>query len=246
MSVEFWYSKIQFVLLAFKVKKAERLNEIVHHLRRMHQAITAESLATVFEVSPRTIYRDIQDLVNAGTPITGEAGVGYVIDKQYHLPPIMFDPDEIEAIALGISMVSNWTDEAFAKKAKSAYCKIQATLTAPMINELTQISTFSAPSRYKIPWTVNFTEVRECIRRKRYVSFTYYDLDEHQTERTIRPLALISFSPVWLLGGWCELRQDFRNFRLDRIKRFTQLGSCFRDEKGKALADYLKTSNDRV
>ena len=228
------------------MRKAERLNEIVHYLRRMHQAITADTLADTFEVSSRTIYRDIQDLINAGTPITGEAGVGYIINKQYHLPPIMFDADEIEAIALGISMVSNWTDEAFAQKAKSAYCKIQATLTAPMLHELTQISTFSAPSRYKIPWKVNFTEVRECIRRKKYVNFTYCDLDDHQTERTIRPLALISFSPVWLLGGWCELRQDFRNFRLDRIKHFTQLNSCFRDEKGKTLVDYLKTSSDGV
>lgn len=226
------------------MRKAERLNEIVHHLRRMHQAITAETLAEVFEVSPRTIYRDIQDLINAGTPITGEAGVGYMIDKQYHLPPIMFDADEIEAIALGISMVSNWTDEAFAEKAKSAYCKIQATLTAPMIHELTQISTFSAPSRYKIPWKVNFTEVRECIRRKHFVSFNYLDLDKQTTQRTIRPLALISFSPVWLLVGWCELRQDFRNFRLDRITDFTKSAQHFKDEKGKALADYLKHHND--
>ncbi|MCP4234650.1 MAG: YafY family transcriptional regulator, partial [Aestuariibacter sp.] len=199
------------------MRKAERLNEIVHHLRRMHQAVTADTLAALFEVSPRTIYRDIQDLMDSGIPITGEAGVGYVIDKQYHLPPIMFDADEIEAIALGIGMVSNWTDAAFARKAKSAYEKIQATLTAPMVQELTQISTFSAPSRYKIPWKVNFTEVRECIRRKQFVTFSYLDLSDQVTERTIRPLALISFSPIWLLAGWCEMRQNFRNFRLDRI-----------------------------
>ena len=203
------------------MRKAERLNEIVHHLRRMHQAVTADTLAALFEVSPRTIYRDIQDLMDSGIPITGEAGVGYVIDKQYHLPPIMFDADEIEAIALGIGMVSNWTDAAFARKAKSAYEKIQATLTAPMIHELTQISTFSAPSRYKIPWKVNFTEVRECIRRKQFVTFSYLDLSDQVTERTIRPLALISFSPIWLLAGWCEMRQNFRNFRLDRISDFS-------------------------
>lgn len=223
------------------MRKAERLNEIVHHLRRMHQAITAHTLAHVFEVSPRTIYRDIQDLIDAGVPITGEAGVGYMIDKKYHLPPIMFDADEIEAIALGIEMVSNWTDETFARKAKSAYQKIQATLTAPMIHELTQISTFSAPSHYKIPWEVNFTEIRECIRRKQYVSFHYIDLNNRESERTIRPLALISFSPVWLLAGWCELRQDFRNFRLDRVSQFNALAQRFSDEKGKTLSDYLKT-----
>ena len=228
------------------MRKAERLNEIVHHLRRMHQAVTADTLAALFEVSPRTIYRDIQDLMDSGIPITGEAGVGYVIDKQYHLPPIMFDADEIEAIALGIGMVSNWTDAAFARKAKSAYEKIQATLTAPMIHELTQISTFSAPSRYKIPWKVNFTEVRECIRRKQFVTFSYLDLSDQLTERTIRPLALISFSPIWLLAGWCEMRQNFRNFRLDRISDFSASPQRFRDEKGKALSDYLKEQDECV
>ena len=228
------------------MRKAERLNEIVHHLRRMHQAVTADTLAALFEVSPRTIYRDIQDLMDSGIPITGEAGVGYVIDKQYHLPPIMFDADEIEAIALGIGMVSNWTDAAFARKAKSAYEKIRATLTAPMVHELTQISTFSAPSRYKIPWKVNFTEVRECIRRKQFVTFSYLDLSDQVTERTIRPLALISFSPIWLLAGWCEMRQNFRNFRLDRISDFSVSPQRFRDEKGKALSDYLKEQDDCV
>ncbi|WP_338518564.1 helix-turn-helix transcriptional regulator [Alteromonas gracilis] len=228
------------------MRKAERLNEIVHYLRRMHRATTARVLADTFEVSERTIYRDIQDLMDTGIPITGEAGVGYLIDKTYHLPPIMFDADEIEAIALGIGMVSNWTDDTFAEKAKSAYRKIQATLTAPMLHELTQISTFSAPSHYKIPWEVNFTEVRECIRQKQFVSFCYIDLKERITKRTIRPLALISFSPVWLLTGWCEKRANFRNFRLDRISQFSAEGKRFRDEKGKTLADYLAlTENDQ-
>lgn len=226
------------------MRKAERLNEIVHHMRRMHHAVTAQTLAHTFEVSERTIYRDIQDLMDSGTPITGEAGVGYVIDKKYHLPPIMFDVDEIEAIALGIGMVSNWTDNAFAQKAKSAYQKIQATLTAPILNELTQISTFSAPSRYKIPWEVNFTEVRECIRRKHFVSFHYLDLKDQTSTRTIRPLALISFSPIWLLAGWCEIRQDFRNFRLDRISQFCVTSERFSDEKGKTLSDYLILTKD--
>ncbi|MAD17995.1 MAG: transcriptional regulator [Alteromonadaceae bacterium] len=222
------------------MRKAERLNDIVHHLRRMHQAVTAQTLAETLEVSHRTIYRDIQDLIDSGVPILGEAGVGYVIDKKYHLPPIMFDADELEAIALGIGMVSNWTDKKFAEKAQSAYKKIQATLPAPLISELHQISTFSAPSRYKIPWVVNFTEVRECIRRKHLVSFTYTDLSEQQSQRTIRPLALISFSPIWLLAGWCELRGAYRNFRLDRISEFAKLNTRYQDEKDKSLATYLK------
>ncbi|WP_340677688.1 YafY family protein [Paraglaciecola sp.] len=221
------------------MRKAERLNDIVHHLRRMHQAVTANTLAEAFEVSPRTIYRDIQNLMDTGVPISGEAGVGYVIDKSYHLPPIMFDADEIEAIALGIGMVGNWTDEQFAAKAQSAFKKIQATLPAPLINELHQISTFSAPSHYKIPWEVSFTQVRECIRRKNKVQFSYLDLQQQTTLRTIWPLALISFSPVWLLAGWCELRQSFRNFRLDRISEFVPVNNRYPNEKDKNLRAYL-------
>jgi len=221
------------------MRRAERLNDIVHHLRRMHQAVTAHTLAETFEVSPRTIYRDIQNLIDAGVPINGEAGVGYVIDKRYHLPPIMFDADELEAIALGIGMVGNWTDEQFAAKAQSAFKKIQATLPAPLIHELHQISTFSAPSHYKIPWEVSFTQVRECIRRKNKIQFSYLDLQQQISQRTIWPLALISFSPVWLVAGWCELRQSFRNFRLDRISEFVSLDVRFANEKDKNLHAYL-------
>ena len=221
------------------MRRAERLNDIVHHLRRMHQAVTANTLAETFEVSPRTIYRDIQNLIDSGVPISGEAGVGYVIDKRYHLPPIMFDADELEAIALGIGMVGNWTDAEFAAKAQSAFKKIQATLPAPLIHDLHQISTFSAPSHYKIPWEVSFTQVRECIRRKSKVQFSYLDLQQQTTQRTIWPLALISFGPVWLVAGWCELRQSFRNFRLDRISEFVALESRYANEKDKNLHAYL-------
>lgn len=221
------------------MRRAERLNDIVHYLRRMHQAVTADTLAESFEVSPRTIYRDIQNLIDSGVPINGEAGVGYVIDKRYHLPPIMFDADELEAIALGIGMVGNWTDEHFAAKAQSAFKKIQATLPAHLIQELHQISTFSAPSNYKIPWEVSFTQVRECIRRKNKVQLSYLDLQQRTTQRTIWPLALISFSPVWLLAGWCELRQSFRNFRLDRISDFIPSVIRYPNEKDKNLSAYL-------
>lgn len=222
------------------MRKADRLNEIVHFLRRMRHAVTAGVLAQHFEVSVRTVYRDIQDLQDSGIPIMGEAGVGYIIDKSYHLPPIMFDAQEVEAISLGIGMVCNWTDEHYAKKARSAFRKIQATLSAQMLEELAQIATFSAPSTYKIPWQVGFTQIRECIRRKQKVSFDYLDLKQVSSHRIVRPLALTSFSPVWLLTAWCETRQAFRNFRIDRISGFTQLDSYFKEEKDKNLATYLK------
>lgn len=223
------------------MRRADRLLKIVHYLRRMRHAVTAERIADHFGICKRTVYRDIQDLMNSGVPIHGEAGVGYLIDKQYHLPPVMFDPDELEAIALGVTMVRNWTDEQFAAKAESALEKIQAVIPDSLLRELEQLSTYSVKSSARIPWEVSFSGIRECIRKKRRIRFTYTDLKERQSTRTVRPLALIFFGPVWLLVSWCEQRRDFRNFRLDRIQKLDITGEPFQDEKDKNLAAYLKT-----
>lgn len=219
------------------MRRADRLIKMVHYLRRMRRAVTAERIASDFDICKRTVYRDIQDLMNSGVPIHGEAGVGYLIDKKYHLPPVMFDPDELEAIALGISMVSNWTDERFAEKARSAMEKIQAVVSDNLLHELEQVATFSAESQAKIPWEVNFSELRECIRHKQKVAFTYNDLKGNTTTRKVRPLALVFFGPVWLLTAWCEKRRDTRHFRLDRIRNLQVTGEVFRIEKDKFSAE---------
>jgi predicted DNA-binding transcriptional regulator YafY len=212
----------------------------------MRRAVTAQRIADDFGICQRTVYRDIHDLMNSGIPIYGEAGVGYVIDKKYHLPPVMFDADELEAIALGIGMVRNWTDNHFAQKAQSAYEKIQAALPDNLLIELEQLATHSMPSMSKIPWRVDFTEIRECIRKKKKIYFTYIDLKERLTHRTVRPLSLIFFGPAWLLVGWCEKRKDFRSFRLDRIQEIEITEKTFKDEKGKTLQDYVDCSENKT
>ncbi len=223
------------------MRRADRLMQVVHFLRRQRQAVTAQRIAEKFSVCARTVYRDIQDLLNAGVPIFGEAGVGYVIDKGYHLPPLMFDAEEIEALALGIGMVRSWTDEAFAAKADSAFEKIQAALPANRLHELEQLSTFSMASAAKVPWRIDFSEFRECIRRRRCIRFDYSDQHGGTSRRTVRPLALVFFGPVWLLIAWCELRRDFRNFRLDRIDNARISGAQFKDEADKNLAAFVAT-----
>jgi len=222
------------------MRRADRLIKIVHYLRRMRHAVTAQKLAEDFDICQRTVYRDIQDLMNSGVPIYGEAGVGYVIDKKYHLPPVMFDFDELEAIALGINMVCNWTDEKFSEKANSALEKIQAVLSDSLLRDMSQLTTTSVESRSKIPWQVSFSDIRECIREKRKIRFDYLDLKGKATKRRIRPLSMVFFGPVWLVIGWCETRKDFRNFRLDRISELKITEQIFRDERGKTLKDYLR------
>ncbi len=225
------------------MRRADRLIRIVHFIRGRRRAVTARRIAEEFEICTRTVYRDIQDLMDSGTPISGEAGVGYMIDKHYYLPPVTFDPEELEAIGLGISMVRHWTDARFAKKADSAFDKIQAVLPANLQGELEQITTYSIPNQVgpnqsELPWTVSFSDLRECIRVRRKIHIRYTDELQRDTFRTLRPLALIFCSPIWLLATWCEKRHDFRNFRLDRIQTVEFGEDVFEDEADKNLTAY--------
>ena len=221
------------------MRRADRLIRLVHFLRRRRRAVTAKRIAEEFDICTRTVYRDIQDLMDSGVPITGEAGVGYVIDKQYYLPPVTFDADELEAIGLGISMVRQWTDDKFAAKANDAFEKIQAVLPANLQGELMQITTYSMPTRPILPWTVSFSGLRECIRTRRKINIEYSDEVKQNSSRTLRPLALIFSSPVWLLASWCEKRKDFRHFRLDRIRTLRYCEETFDDEQDKNLMAYM-------
>lgn len=221
------------------MRRADRLMKLVHFLRRRRRAVTAKRIAEEFDICTRTVYRDIHDLMDSGVPISGEAGVGYVIDKQYYLPPVTFDADELEAIGLGISMVRQWTDEEFASKANNAFEKILAVLPASLQGELEQITTFSMPTKPELPWTVSFSGIRECIRKRRKIRIDYSDQEQQNTSRTVRPLALVFFSPVWLLTSWCEKRNDFRHFRLDRIRTLEYCDERFDDEQDKSLTAYM-------
>ncbi|MFQ3244231.1 MAG: putative DNA-binding transcriptional regulator YafY [Arenicella sp.] len=226
------------------MRRADRLIKITHFLRQRRRAVTAKKIAEAFEICTRTVYRDIQCLMDAGVPISGEAGVGYLIDKQYYLPPITFDADELEAIGLGISMVRQWTDNKFASKAESAFEKIQAVLPSSLQGELQQITTYAIPTRPPIPWIISFSELRECIRTRRMIRITYTDEADQNTTRTLRPLALFFFSPVWLLASWCEKRNDFRNFRLDRIQGWRICEDIFEDDTNKNLTAYMAKNED--
>lgn len=222
-------------------RKSDRLFRIVTLLQGRRTALTAARIAEQLEVSIRTVYRDIQDLMMSGVPIVGEAGTGYMLDRRYHLPPIMFDDEEIECLVLGMAMVGSWTDAATAGIARRTLAKLRGTMGDAQRESLGSAALFAPQSANKPPWTIDFTEIRRCVRERIKVRIAYGDEAGAQTERTVRPLALAFFGPVWVMTGWCELRQDFRNFRLDRIGRMAILDAPFRQEKGKTLHDYLKS-----
>lgn len=221
------------------MRRADRLFQLVQYLRRRRRAVPARVVAEDFGVCTRTIYRDLRDLMDSGVPIRGEPGVGYELDRGYYLPPVTFTLDELEAISLGISMVKNWTDDEFGQRADGALERIRNALPIELAERSHELALHSMPSDSKRPWTVSFSEVRRSILEKRKLRIAYCDLKEQRTRRTIRPLSLVFFGPVWLLVSWCERRKDFRNFRLDRIASIKVL-DVFADEPDKSLKCYIE------
>jgi predicted DNA-binding transcriptional regulator YafY len=220
------------------VRRADRLFRLVQVLRARRFA-TAKSLAEALEVSERTVYRDVRDLSLSGVPIEGEAGVGYALRRDFDMPPLMFDFEEIEALTAGARMVQAWSSPTLAKAAQSAFDKIAAALPADKRIAMDRTRLY-APSFHVDRETGKVLDVmREAIVESRRLGFQYKDEGGMGTERKVRPLGLYFWGQRWTLAAWCEMREDFRNFRLDRAANVA-IGNRFPDEAGKRLDDFLR------
>ncbi len=220
------------------MRRADRLFSLLLELRR-GRVVTARRLAERLEVSERTVYRDIADLQGSGIPIAGEAGIGYQL-RGFDLPPLMFDRDEVEAMVLGARVVEAWGDGELAGAAASAIAKIEAALPRGRAHLVEETRLYSPQFGERRADRLPLHRLRQAIRERRKVGLSYADEARRESERTVRPLALAFHPPVWLLISWCELRRDFRNFRLDRIANCEATGESFADEPGRTLADYLR------
>ncbi len=221
------------------MRRADRLFEIIQHLRRK-PTVRARELSEWLEVSERTIYRDIRDLISSGVPIDGEAGVGYVLRPGFDLPPLMFKEQEIEALVLGARMVEAWTDSELALAATDAIAKIEAVIPDGLRNYMANTALLAPESAGIEPIRCDLAGLRRAIRSRHKVRFHYTDVLQQGTHRTVRPLSLAYFGPVWILAAWCELREDFRTFRVDRMDDFEEIEERFAAERGKTLQDFLK------
>jgi predicted DNA-binding transcriptional regulator YafY len=221
------------------VRRADRLFEIIQFMRR--NALTrARDLSNALEVSERTIYRDIQDLIASGVPIEGEAGVGYVLKAGFDLPPLMFTEAEIEALVLGARIVESWADAELAAAASNVIAKVEAVIPDRLRSYMANTALLAPAQHAMEPLNFDFAELRHALRHQLKVHMHYHDFAARGSQRTVRPLSLAYFGPIWLLAGWCELRVDFRTFRLDRIETLTVGPERFRNEPGKTLHDFLK------
>jgi predicted DNA-binding transcriptional regulator YafY len=198
------------------MRKSERLFQLVNLLRGRRTAITAEQLSDVMEVSVRTIYRDIQALTLSGVPVDGEAGIGYMLRSGYQLPPLMFDFDEMQALLLGARMVEAWTDPDLAAGAKRAVQKIRAVLPEPLLIQADR-------QAYRVPTLSpqqqlgeTHRTIRHACEQQQILKLHYADAEGKKSERRIWPLGMFFWGERWTLVAWCEIRQDYRNFRFDR------------------------------
>ena len=225
------------------MRRADRLFQIVQHLRG-GRLVTAAQLAERLEVSERTIYRDIADLQSTGVPIDGEAGVGYVLRAGYDLPPLMFTQNEIVALVAGARLVRAWGGASMARAAEEALVKIEAVLPEAERDRPGQVEIHAFGLEMTPEVRARIDEIEAAVVARHRLDMAYADAEGRETERTVRPLGLWFWGKVWTLVGWCELRDDFRMFRLDRIGRMDVDTAPFRPERGKTLADFYRLMED--
>lgn len=198
------------------MSRSARLLDLVQILRRHRQPVSGQVLADDLQVSLRTLYRDINTLIGQGAPIDGEAGIGYVLKPGYLLPPLMFAEDEIEALVLGSRWVVKNGDRQLADAAANALAKISAVLPDHLRDEAETSGLVAGPSRIELA-PIDLGDLRSALRRERKVDFTYRDAEGKPSTRVVWPIAVTFYDRVRVLAAWCELRQDYRHFRLDRM-----------------------------
>lgn len=222
------------------MRRAERLFRLVNEMRARGVS-RAEDLAAHFEVSVRTIYRDIAHLQGSGLPIEGEAGIGYLLRPGFDLPSLTFTFDQVDALAIGLSFVESTGDPTLAEAAREVRAKLQASLPQPESRKLADAPYFAFRRGGRASPFAKL--LRIAIRQKAIVQMSYADGEGKQSKRRVRPLAVWSFTDGWMFAAWCELRVDFRTFRFDRIIDLELTGDRFDEDEAQGLRAYIGTQH---
>lgn len=226
------------------MRRADRLFQIVEHLRRK-PVVTAAELSSSLEVSVRTIYRDMDDLSASGIPLRAEAGMGYALAKGYDLPPLMFTQGELEALEIAARLLASRTDPELKAAAESALAKISEVLPHTLKRGREPLPVY-APDYFIDPrFTAPMADLRRALREQRKIRVDYRKENGEESQRTLRPLAIIYWGKSWTLVGWCEWRNDFRHFRLDRMQVWTLTDDNFQAETGKTYQDFLRQMEEK-
>ncbi len=227
------------------MNRIDRLHAILTHLQSKKR-VTAQEIADRFNMSLRTVYRDIKALDESGVPVIGEAGSGYTIMEGYRLPPVMFTQEEAAALLLGGKLAAHMTDASVKKHFETALFKIKAVLRTTDKEQMDMLSDHIEIIRSRVPEeeapSQHLTALQKAIADKRSIFILYHsNYNEEVSERVIEPIGLCHYSANWHLIGWCRLRNGYRDFRVSRIKRLQLKDEQFDISVHPSLQDYIKT-----
>jgi len=227
------------------MRRADRLFDIIQILRTASHPITAAALAEKLEVTVRTIYRDIAALQGSRVPIEGAPGLGYVMRRGFDLPPLMFTTEEIDAIAVGVRLLRRLRDRKLQEAAESVLGKLSAVVPPPLQSQLVAAPLYVSDGSAPAVTGIDLSQLRSAIRETRKLAITYIDEEGRHTQRRIWPIAMAYYVDVTLVGAWCELRNDFRHFCVDRILASDVLDERFAADSGRLAAEWLALRKDR-
>jgi len=234
------------------MNRIDRLTAILIQLQSQ-KVVTADEIADRFEISTRTVYRDVKALMEAGVPIGSEAGTGYFIVDGYHLPPVMFTQDEAGAMLLAGKLIDKLTDKSVRQAYSSALLKIKAVLHAAEKDHLENLdssvevfmrnrSEANASSEFPNHFMI---AIQRAVAAKTVLKITYTNQQEESTKREVEPLGVCYYSMAWHLIGWCRFRKEYRDFRSDRIRDLVDTGQSFKDSHHITLLEYFRTQEHR-
>ena len=219
------------------MRRAERLFRLVNEMRT-RGVVRAIELAEKFEVSVSTIYRDIAHLQASGLPIDGEAGVGYLLRPGFDLPNVTFTHDQIDALAIGLAFAERIGDQHLSLAAQEVRAKIQAGLPEPETRKLADAPYFSLHPKFRV--SPYMALIRRAIREQYVVNIEYRDSEGRCSERRLRPLVVWNLTDGWMFSAWCELREDFRTFRSDRILSLSMTRERFEEDENTGLNAFFE------
>jgi predicted DNA-binding transcriptional regulator YafY len=227
------------------MRRSDRLFDIIQRLRTASRPTTAAALAEELEVTPRTVYRDIATLQARRVPIEGAAGVGYVLRKGFDLPPLMFTIDEVEAIAVGARLVRRLKDPKLQEAPDAVLAKVTVVVPERLRQHIADAPVYVSPGMTAEAEGADLAEVRAAIRDSRKLYIAYADEQGRRTNRVIWPIAMAYYVDVTLVGAWCELRADYRNFRVERIQSSKVLDEHFDQHGGKLFREWSALPKER-
>jgi predicted DNA-binding transcriptional regulator YafY len=227
------------------MRRADRLFDIIQRLRTARRPTTAAALAEELEVTPRTVYRDVATLQARRVPIEGAPGIGYVLRKGFDLPPLNFTIDEVEAIAVGARLVRRLKDAKLQQAANAVLAKITVVVPERLRTHIAETPVYVSPGMTPEAEGADLAEIRAAIRDSAKLYISYVDERGRRTNRTIWPIAMAYYVDVSLVGAWCELRADYRNFRVERIRSSKVLDERFDQDNGRLFREWSALPKER-